>query len=216
MEINNNNNEKNKLFELSNDNLMKMEYFFLDIDETMGYAIHIDEMEWEKLYNKKYCKIISTDDKQTYFWFPRPNLDCFLKIMIPKCKGWGIWTSGSKNYAKSIVNKFLIPQGFHPDWVFSFDNCSIDFISGIARKKMTKALNGMQNNIQKWLSCHNHCLNENDILKRWSNATIYNTWLIDDLENHFTNETFGIMIKPYDPLDRKKDDLYKQLLIFFS
>jgi hypothetical protein len=203
----------NEFFRLSCPYLNEMEYFFLDIDETMGYAVSIeDDKEWTKLFDKKYCKVITSNDQNTFFWFPRPNIEEFLNFIIPRVKGWGVWTSGSKDYAHSIVEKFLMPMGYQPDWVFHFGNCSIDKDSGIVRKNISSSIKGIENKKAKWLNERY----SQDALKKWKNLTLEKIWLIDDLTNHFTRKTYGLIIKPYDPQLREKDYLFKNLIKFFS
>lgn len=85
----------------------------LDLDETLVYS---SENPLER--SPDFCI-------EQYFVYTRPGLEDFLNECNQLYK-IAIWTFGSKNYAKEIVNN-IFPSEIEPCFIFSRERCSYRF-----------------------------------------------------------------------------------------
>ena len=76
----------------------------LDLDNTIISSLTKEEFEKRKIDHKvKFAPICDG----MYYTMPRPHLEEFLKYIFPRFHV-SVWTAASKDYAKEIINKFVL------------------------------------------------------------------------------------------------------------
>ncbi len=98
----------------------------LDIDRTLVYSTFTSNIknEWLTLFDNFIY--------ENYTVFIRPHLKTFLEYLFQPENNFkiGIYTAGGEEYAKLVVEKLFIPNGYTPSFIFissnSFENVSFD------------------------------------------------------------------------------------------
>lgn len=182
---------------------LKPKFLIVDIDETLGNAYFTIE-DHILQYKNTEPKLIKSE-KALFIWVPRPNAIEFLKSFVPGLKGWAIWTAGKDIYAKTIVEKWLHPNGLYPDFVLSSDHCEQDV------KHVKLFLDSIKEGSTKWIET----ASDPDKIQIWkSEANVVNSWILDDNNDHFSEKTHGILVSSFD--HTQEDTLYSQLMNFFD
>lgn len=183
---------------------MVPEFLIVDIDETLGKSFMSIDVEIFK-YKDTTPVIIYDGDELVFVWVPRPKAIEFLKKFVPKLKGWAIWTCGISKYAKAIVDKWLHPNDLFPDFVLSRNHCDGEI------KNIKTMLEGIKTGSEKWSSL---TLTKEELDPWKESATVFNSWILDDNFDHFSDKTHGILIEDY--THEREDLLFKQLIHHFD
>lgn len=124
----------------------------------------------------------------------RPGIREFLDFVQKRFTHVGVWTAAQPEYARFIVDRVLMPLGFHPKFLLTSNDCSL------VQNQLVKPLEKLWTNPRY----------------SWLNATPRNTVVIDDRPQtavYNQNQLFQISpFIPRTPSDFESIDLFNMTL----